>query len=326
MTPASISPLVTIAIPTYNRAGSYLPQALQCALHQTYPNFELIVSDNGSTDHTRDLVTSIGDTRIRYFRHDPNIGANNNFNFCFAQARGKYSLLLHDDDLIDLDFVESCIRAGAVSSEAGIIRTGTRLIDADGKILHEVPNGAVGLSTEAFFRAWFSAKTPIYLCSTLFHTERLRKIGGFHSKHNCYQDTMAVVQLAAQHGRVDVPDVKASFRRHPGEMVLRRTIDEWCEDSLALLDLMCELVPENKNGIHREGLRFFSRANYGRAGMAKAPFARFAASIKVLKYFRFRQLPSFKHLLSIFSGTHLYETLRQIKRSAQYVFSQAPGG
>ncbi|MGH7930195.1 MAG: glycosyltransferase family 2 protein, partial [Candidatus Binatia bacterium] len=162
----SASPLVTIAIPTYNRAGSYLPQALQCALDQTYPHFELVVSDNGSTDHTRALVSGIGDTRIRYFRHDAGIGANNNFNFCFRQARGKYFSLLHDDDLIDPDFVESCIQAEAVSPDAGIIRTGTRIIDTEGQVIHEIPNGADGLSTEAFFRAWFSAKTPIYLCST----------------------------------------------------------------------------------------------------------------------------------------------------------------
>jgi glycosyltransferase involved in cell wall biosynthesis len=315
------SPLVTIAIPTYNRAGSYLPQALQCALRQTYPLLELIVSDNGSTDHTKDLVTSMGDPRIRYFRHDPNIGANNNFNFCLQQSAGKYLLLLHDDDLIDGDFVESCIRAD-LSSEPGIIRTGTRIIDGEGKITHELPNMAVGLTTEAFFRAWFSAKSSIYLCSTLFNTKRLREIGGFHSKHNCYQDTMAVVQLAAKYGRVDVIDIKASFRRHVGEIALRRTIDEWCEDSILLLKAMCDLVPDGREDVLREGSRFFSSANYHRASMADSVFQRVVAYVKVMKYFNYR-LPRTGHLRLVLSGTRLEHSLRFIKRNLKYAASRA---
>jgi glycosyltransferase involved in cell wall biosynthesis len=323
MTPASISPLVTIAIPTYNRADSYLPQALQCALHQTYPHFELIVSDNGSTDHTKDLVTRIGDTRIRYFRHDPNIGANNNFNFCFEQARGKYLLLLHDDDMVDADFLESCMEVANGGPEVGIIRTGTRLIDAEGKIIREIPNKAVGLSTEAFFRAWFSARTAIYLCSTLFNTRRLREIGGFRSKHNCYQDTMAVVQLAARHGRLDVADVKASFRRHPGEMVQRRTIDEWCEDSILLLKLMCDLVPEGKKNILRDGSRFFSKANYGRASAADSVLRRVVSCGKVMKHFSYRHPPTSHHLRLMLSGTVFHQSLRLMKRRLKHAFSGA---
>ncbi len=318
----SASPLVTIAIPTYNRADSYLPQALQSALQQTYPQLELIVSDNASTDRTGAFVNSIGDTRIRYFRHDVNIGPNNNLNFCLQQARGKYLLLLHDDDLIDRDFVESCIRAVAASSEAGIIRTGTRLIDAEGKIINEISNAAGGLSTEVFFQAWFSARSAIYMCSTLFNTERLREIGGFHSLHNCYQDTMAVVQLAARYGRVDVADVKASFRRHPGEMGLRRTIDEWCEDSILLLKLMSDLVSEGKEDVLREGLRFFSSANYRRASLADSVFQRLLAYVKVMKYFNYR-LPRTGHLRLMLSGTRLEHSLRLIKRNLKYASSRA---
>src|SRR5215813_12822113 len=124
------SPLVTIAIPTYNRGGSYLPQALQSALGQTYPNLDIIVSDNCSPDHTADYVRSIADQRLRYFRHEPSIGHKGNYNFCVQQAKGDYLLLLHDDDAIDKDFVSSCIDAAAGTSNVGVIRTGIRRIDA----------------------------------------------------------------------------------------------------------------------------------------------------------------------------------------------------
>lgn len=90
-------PLSTIAIPTYNRANSYLREAIRIAMNQTYPNIESIISDNCSMDNTETVVKNFKDHRIRYFRQGKNIGGNNNFNFCPSQAKGKYFLLLMDD-------------------------------------------------------------------------------------------------------------------------------------------------------------------------------------------------------------------------------------
>ena len=98
--------------------------------------------------------------------------------------------------------------------DIGIVRTGTRVIGPDGKVLNETPNTVDGLTTENFFRAWFSRKTALYLCSTLFNTKRLREIGGFKSRHNLFEDVLAELELASKYGRIDIPDVKASFRHH----------------------------------------------------------------------------------------------------------------
>jgi glycosyltransferase involved in cell wall biosynthesis len=320
----SSSPLVTIAIPTYNRADSYLPQTLKSALNQTYPNLEIIVSDNCSTDGTKAFVSGIADPRLRYFRHDVNIGASANGNFCVKQAKGKYLLMLHDDDLIDDDFIESCIRAVNGMADAGIIQTGTRQINSKGTVLGEVPNLAAGLPVDAFFRKWFSRQAPIHLCHTLFNTDKLRQIGGFKSKHNCYDDSMAVVLLAAKYGRVDVREVKASFRFHGDQNGLAINISEWCEDSLDLLNLMCDLAPANKDQVFREGLRFFSKGNYRRVRRSSnSPFQRFIATLLVLRYFKFRHLPSHWHFVAILDGSRLYDVLRHIKRSWKSVSSRA---
>jgi hypothetical protein len=129
---------------------------------------------------------------------------------------------------------------------------------------------------------------------------------------------MAVAQLAAKYGRADVAEIKASFRLHPGEMALTRKIDEWCEDSLLLLYLLCELAPERKDQIFREGLRFFARANYSRAGKAKSPFERCVAYLTVFKHFHYRYLPSTHHLLQVLYGTRLFDALRFIKRNLRH--------
>jgi glycosyltransferase involved in cell wall biosynthesis len=315
------SPLVTIAIPTYNRADSYLPQALKSALNQTYPNLEIIVSDNCSTDGTKAFVTGIADPRLRYVRHEVNIGSTNNINFCLEQAKGEYVLFLHDDDRIDPDFVESCIRSAHGISDIGIIRTGLRWIDTHGNALGEAPNRVGGLPIEAFFVGWFTGKTPMHPCSTLFNTKRLKEIGGFHSKHNAFDDVIAEIKLAAQYGRVDVRDVKASYRHHPQQLAGKQQIANWCEDSLILLDTMCALVPASKAAwVRREGTKHFLRGNYRRARNIGSLFSRLAGYGTLLKYFDYPVL----QFIFIVISLAVSRRTRVMKKKVKEVLERTP--
>ncbi len=317
--PDKNKPLVTIAIPTYERADGYLRQAIASAVSQTYRNVEIIVSDNCSRDHTGEVVRSFNDSRIRYFRQEKNIGANNNFNFCVEQAGGDYFLLLHDDDLIDEDFVDVCMSAAGQQGEVGIIRTGTRICDEEGNVIFLYPNMASGYSTDDLFLGWFRNKTSFYLCSTLFNTGKLRKIGGFRSRHNLFQDVIAELKLAATFGRTDVRDIKATFRSHSGEMTHSVKVSQWCEDSHLLLDTMCNLASvENRNLIRKEGMKFFSQINYRRATQVKSLAGQLAAYFTVFRKFGYRHLPAPGHILSslyyFLHGTFLYRGLRAAKR------------
>jgi glycosyltransferase involved in cell wall biosynthesis len=266
------TPLITIAIPTYNRAASYLRETLDSALGQSYQNLEILVSDNCSTDNTEEMVRSYRDPRIRYIRQQSNIGMLKNENFCVQAARGKYFQLLCDDDMIDADFVEVCIDAAGRKADVGVILTGTRVISDSGVVLGENRNRAGGLSTTDFFLAWFERKVPLYLCSTLYHAEMLRRVGGFHSRKNLYEDNVALFRLAASHGRVDVEAPKASFRLHGQGVGSIARLRDWCEDSLYLLDVMCALVPDaEQERLRKQGMQSFCRQNYYRSDSMVRP-------------------------------------------------------
>ena len=96
-------PLLTIAIPTYNRAWC-LRDLLSSLASQVKdePRVELIVSDNASPDETPALIKDLvaQGLRVRYLRNAENIGADANFLQCFERARGKYVWLFSDDDVI----------------------------------------------------------------------------------------------------------------------------------------------------------------------------------------------------------------------------------
>jgi glycosyltransferase involved in cell wall biosynthesis len=284
-------PRVTIGIPTYNRADDYLKQTLTSALNQTYQNIEIIVADNCSTDNTEKYVNSINESRIRYFKHHKNIRANDNFNFCLEQAKGQYFLLLHDDDLIDEDFVDVCLNSANDHKDVGVIRTGMRRINYKGQLIKENQNLAGGLSTEDFFLSWLCGETPMHLCCSLFNTKKLVEIGGFRSEHELFQDVIAEVKLAAIFGRVDVKDIKASFRMHPSQNTSAVKIKGWCKDSLELLDIMCGLVQEKKSLVKRQGMQFFINHNYNIASRIKSPLNRLIAFFTIYKMFDYQYFP-----------------------------------
>ena len=290
---AESQPLVSIGIPTYNRAESYLPLALDSALSQDYPNLEIIVSDNASTDGTEAFLRSKEDSRIRYFRHPESIGGANNFNFCVKKAKGVYFLLLHDDDLVDPDFVSVCMRALEGRRNIGVVRTGIRLIDANGRVLSEKQNPADGLSFEAFLKAWFDGKTWHYIPNTLFQLEGLKRLGGFHSQRYLFQDGAALVRMASDLGRVDVGPVKASFRRH-GENFGAHPSHAlaWAEDCLYLRDIVLELVagPERVD-VHRAATRFLCRKAYRQASRIPGVVDRAKMYARIYAMFGYRQLP-----------------------------------
>jgi GT2 family glycosyltransferase len=309
-----ILPLVTIAIPTYNRAGSYLPVALHSALAQNYPRLEVLVADNASTDKTASLLQAIIDKRLRYLRHPVNIGANRNYNYCLNEARGDYFLLLHDDDAIDADFVATCVAAANHAVHEGIIRTGVRVIDEHGSTVREIPNAVGEGSLAQYFQAWFAGQTNWYLANTLFRTRQLREHGGFHSRYRLAEDGFAIARLARFH-HIDVRQVKASFRVHGGENTMADPTHAllWGREYLDLLDCMCALVATEDNpSLRRDGMRFFAKLAYKRAALARTRPQQLRASYEVLRLFGYRCWP-----------THRLKSLRLVRQAMSYARRRA---
>lgn len=98
-------PLVSIVIPTYNRAKIVI-DAIQSAIAQTYPYKEIIVVDDGSTDETKTVVTSFPQVKYIFQDHSGQAVARNNG---WRNSKGKYFSTLDSDDVWQPDFLEKCI-------------------------------------------------------------------------------------------------------------------------------------------------------------------------------------------------------------------------
>lgn len=117
-----LNPLVSICIPTYN-GDQFIAEAMYSAIAQTYPNLEIIVSDDASKDNTLQIVESyISKTEIpiNIFKHKPNgIGAN--WNHTIKQANGEYVKFLFQDDILLPNCITDMVKVMEHHKSVGLV-------------------------------------------------------------------------------------------------------------------------------------------------------------------------------------------------------------
>jgi glycosyltransferase involved in cell wall biosynthesis len=175
-------PLVTIAIPTFNRA-SWLGDCVRAALAQSYQRFEIIVSDNASTDETASVLDEFTDRRLRVVRQRENIGATPNWNACLAEAKGEYIVFLPDDDRISPWLLERCIALIRTEPQIPMIMAlGDGYVAADGRTLPAVASRKLRTGVwdgSDILQEYLKGQISVQGCTTMLRTEALRAGGGF---------------------------------------------------------------------------------------------------------------------------------------------------
>jgi glycosyltransferase involved in cell wall biosynthesis len=137
---------VTVFIPTYNRAR-LLPHAIGSVLEQTFDDFELVVSDNASTDETPEVVASFDDRRLEYVRQPENLGLLGNHNWFLERIDTDYALILPDDDLVYPNLLERTVAELDSRPRAGVVHAAFNVIDEDGQVLLDHVNWTYGLES-----------------------------------------------------------------------------------------------------------------------------------------------------------------------------------
>ena len=129
------SPRLSIGLAVYN-GENYVAESIEALLGQTYEDFELIISDNASTDGTQDICRRYAgqDSRVRYFRQPRNIGMAPNHNFTIHQATGELFKTASHDDLYARDLLEQCVRALDEYPQVVLAHSWSAVIDSSGTV------------------------------------------------------------------------------------------------------------------------------------------------------------------------------------------------
>lgn len=141
------SPRLSIGMPVYN-GERFLAEAIESLLEQTFGDWEVIISDNGSTDRTEEICREYADRepRIRYQRHEQNRGAIWNFNHVFALARGEYFKWWSYDDRCAPTFLQRCVQVLDTHPDVVWCHTQSAKIDGEGTRLTKDPDAHPGFA------------------------------------------------------------------------------------------------------------------------------------------------------------------------------------
>ncbi len=209
------APRLSIGLPVYN-GEKYLAESLDALLDQSFEDFELIISDNASTDGTAGICRHYmkQDSRIRYIYQPRNIGAVPNHNFVVEQARGQLFKWASHDDLYAHGLLKCCVDALDEYPHVVLAHSWTALIDNSGTVTEaiEYPLATASLRAPERFRSMLFANAGDDIYGVI-RTEVLRRTSLHDSYHHADRTITAEIVL---HGPFhQVPDWLFFRRDHP---------------------------------------------------------------------------------------------------------------
>ncbi len=209
-------PRVSIGVPVRN-GERFLAEAIDSLLAQSYTDFELIISDNASSDGTEAICREYAarDPRVRYYRSEQDVGLANNFNYLFIRARGEYFKWAAADDVHEPDWIARCLAVLENDPSVVLVYGKTRFIDENGGPVDDTDPGfdLPFPATSDRLRYVISATSWVNAIFGLVRTKELAKTRLFPSYPG--GDYPLLAELAVLGKFVEVPDLLFRRRLHP---------------------------------------------------------------------------------------------------------------
>lgn len=216
---AEAGPRVSVGLPVYN-GERFVGQAVESVLAQTFEDFELIISDNGSSDATEEICRSYAarDPRVRYARGKTNRGAAWNFGRVFELAAGEYFKWIAADDVCGSQFLHRCVEALDSNPRAILAHGRAKAIDDRGQIfLEEEPDWRMDwrpAPVDRFRQLIDTSPWQVLFVFALTRSAALRRTGLIRGYSG--SDCNLVAELILQGEFQEVPEDLHFFRIHQG--------------------------------------------------------------------------------------------------------------
>jgi predicted O-linked N-acetylglucosamine transferase (SPINDLY family)/GT2 family glycosyltransferase len=234
-------PLVSICIPTYN-GENFIAEAINSVLCQSYPNIEIILSDDNSTDKTVEIAKSFNQKLSFDFSilEHTQYGLAQNWNFCISQAKGKYIKFLFQDDLLEPTAIEEMVNLAEQDEEIGLVFSARRLFTNTGNAVYD-SNFLMHHEAKDVHKAWSRLKpiqsgqelllqpnildNPINKIgepsTVLIRKDVFEKVGLFNSEFCQLVDLEMWLRIMSQYKVGFLEQVLSHFRIHPQQQTRR---------------------------------------------------------------------------------------------------------
>ena len=190
--------MISVVIPLYNKEQS-IASTLQTVLKQTYPDFEIVIVNDGSTDHSVEEVAKVPDPRIRLI-HQSNAGVSAARNRGIAEARGEFVAFLDADDEWNPDYLKTQYKLTQKYPECSVFACNYEFKDAQGKetptIIRKLPfKGEDGILSN-YFEVASCSHPPLWTSAVMVKKNAIQSIGGFPIGIKSGEDLLTWARLA----------------------------------------------------------------------------------------------------------------------------------
>lgn len=207
-------PQVSVMLPSYNH-GAYIAEALESVLHQTFQDFEVIVSDDCSTDNTVNIIRSFDDPRITVHLFPHNVGATINHEYCWKHCTAPYIALLNSDDAWFPEHLEKAVAyldahpaCGAVFSWSNFIDENSQETDPCAEVFRQENR-----TRAEWLRRFFTGGNCICHPSMVIRQEVYQKIGFYSRSLRQLPDFYEWIRLVKHYDLHIIPEVLVKHRR-----------------------------------------------------------------------------------------------------------------
>lgn len=225
---------VSVVIAAYNRA-TFLAQAIESVLAQTFRDFELVVIDDGSTDNTAEVVQEIHDSRVRYI-YQENRGVSAALNAGWRAARSEYVAIIGSDDVWLSGCLQELVQTLDASPRAGVAYVRAQGMDARGEPLTQL----VGAHERFAGQTLKSLVYGDFVCpiAVIIRRAALERVGGYDESLIANEDWDLWLRLAPHYGIVYVPTILARYRFHAKNMTRTDSarMERLMQDRVRVLD------------------------------------------------------------------------------------------
>lgn len=241
--------LTSICIPTYGRT-TYLRQAIEGCINQSYHNVEILVHDDSGADDVARILADYPSNRVRHIRHEPGMGLVKKLNAFLEEARGEWAVIVGDDDEIEPDFLRNLLQLAEDDPDAVLMRCRNRLIDSNGKQLHLDLLGPRVASRYEFIRDIFLSERDYFrlnITGIMFKPASLLRHGGFVEMHGAWHvDRIAFVQLGSEGNTYCTDEVLCNIRLHATSATsgLRRDYKLALESNMAAREIFTQVIDD----------------------------------------------------------------------------------
>jgi glycosyltransferase involved in cell wall biosynthesis len=212
---------VSLAMPVYN-GERYVAEAIRSILNQSYKNFELIITDNASTDGTEQICRefAMSNRCVRYKRNERNLGAAPNHNLGFELSSGKYFKWCAHDDNLSTNFISACVSALERNQNAVLAYGATQSIDQDGHHIPLIGGARRSLEETSPVRRFQKVLVEKGTCFEIFGLFRREALQKSTLQRMYYGSDHALLAETAFFGTfVQVPEAILYNREHPARSI-----------------------------------------------------------------------------------------------------------